>query len=171
VCLTWSSREVPRPPHWSRLVQGGALQLESLAMLQYCENPRKVRCPTWSSDLLASHKRKCDCAWSAWQHGGFLVTERWWNHYAWVQGIILYRVSNYHDSHALDQEQFEILPRLDCIGLSLDWSIGQVWDESLCSWSRLYGNQWDESMWFLVKVVRQSLGSCGLRGIPRSRPL
>jgi hypothetical protein len=28
------------------------------------------------SDLLASHQRKCDYAWLAWQHGGFLVTER-----------------------------------------------------------------------------------------------
>jgi hypothetical protein len=45
-------------------------------------------------------ERECDCAWPAWQHGGFLVVERWWNHYAWVQGIILWRVSNYHDSHA-----------------------------------------------------------------------
>jgi hypothetical protein len=28
------------------------------------------------SDILASQQRKCDCAWPAWQHGGYLVTER-----------------------------------------------------------------------------------------------
>jgi hypothetical protein len=41
-------------------------------------------------------------------------------------------VSNCLDSHAPGQERFGILPRLDCIGLGLVWSIGQVWDESLC---------------------------------------
>jgi hypothetical protein len=28
------------------------------------------------SDLLASHPRKCDCAWPTWQHRGSLVTKR-----------------------------------------------------------------------------------------------
>jgi hypothetical protein len=123
------------------------------------------------SNLLDSHQRKCDCAWLAWQHGGSLVIERWWNHYAWVHGIILYRVSNYHDSCAPSQDWSEILPRLDCISLSLVWLVGQAWDKSL---------------WFLVKVlrqpvgwvpmvfdkvVRQPLGSCGLHSNPRPRPI
>jgi hypothetical protein len=52
-----------------RLVQDG----ESLAE---CKTNPKEPTQMACSDLLASHQRKCDCAWSAWQHGGFLVSER-----------------------------------------------------------------------------------------------
>jgi hypothetical protein len=65
------------------------------------------------SYLLASHQRKCDCAWSAWQHGGSLVAERWWNHYAWVQGTNLYRVYNCYNSRAHSQERSGIHPKLE----------------------------------------------------------
>jgi hypothetical protein len=41
----------------------------------------------------------------------------------------------------------------------------------LIGWYGLLVRFWDESLWFLVKVVRQPFGSCGLRGNPRSRPL
>jgi hypothetical protein len=34
------------------------------------------------------------------KHGGFLVVERWWNHYALVQGTNLCRVNNCHGSRA-----------------------------------------------------------------------
>jgi hypothetical protein len=95
------------------------------------------------SDLMASHPRKCHCAWPAWQHGGFLVAERWWNHYACIQGTILYIVYNYHDSRAPSQEQSGILPRLvSCHGFLVGicsglFGFGYGWSCWICWWERL----------------------------------
>jgi hypothetical protein len=67
------------------------------------------------SDLWYIHQKKC----KEWQKGGSLVTDGWWNQYTWVQGIILYKVYNYHDSWACGYKWSVILPRIE--GMIMEW--------------------------------------------------
>jgi hypothetical protein len=53
-----------------------------------------------------------------------------------------------------------------------DSNPGPLWlPFHLIGWFDVLVRFWDESLWFLVKVVRQPFGSCGLRGNPQSHPL
>jgi hypothetical protein len=79
------------------------------------------------SDFLVSHQRKCDCAWLAWQHGGFIVAERWWNHYTWIQGINHCRVYNCYNYQAHGHDRSGILPRLEWYLMVLVLVFGLVW--------------------------------------------
>jgi hypothetical protein len=89
------------------------------------------------SDLLTSHQRKWDCAWPAWQHECFLVTERWWNHYTWVHGTIIDRVYNYHDNRYPNQEWSGIVIEPPRGGIRRPWSawpiLGKVRTHSTCT--------------------------------------
>jgi hypothetical protein len=72
------------------------------------------------SDLWAIHQRKR----KEWQKGGSLVTDRWWNHYVWVQGTNICRVYNCHDSRACGYKRSGILPRIE--GMVWEWD-GWIW--------------------------------------------
>jgi hypothetical protein len=81
------------------------------------------------SDLLASHDGSVIMLSRAWQHGGYLVTVRWWNHYSWVQDTNLYRVYNCHDSRAYGYKRYGILFWLD--GYWMGLLLVRVWDFEL----------------------------------------
>jgi hypothetical protein len=78
---------------------------------------------TASEDRLSRNRSKawhtpvvglCNGMWcKEWQKGGSLVTDRWWNHYVWIQGTSLCRVYNCHDSRACGYKKSGILFWLD----------------------------------------------------------
>jgi hypothetical protein len=131
---------------WIHMVQEGPEVREYLSTTSGARGVKTTAC----SDLLPLHQRKWDCVWWEWQHGGFRVTEMWWNHYTWVQGTNLSRVSNYYDSHSYGYKRSGILTGLVGFGLVMDEN-KSGWDLSCCestlvwdlSWvMRLRGNPW-----------------------------
>jgi hypothetical protein len=76
------------------------------------------------SDLLASHRRKCDCAlagmatWRYFSHRKVMESLLVGTGYKLLQGI------NYHDSGALGYERYGVLTGL--VGFEMVW-IGYVW--------------------------------------------
>jgi hypothetical protein len=76
------------------------------------------------SDLLASHRRKCDCAlvgmatWSFFSRRNVLESLLVGTGYKHLQSV------NYHDSHALGYERSGVLTRL--VGFEMVW-IDYVW--------------------------------------------
>jgi hypothetical protein len=76
------------------------------------------------SDLLSSHRRKCDCALAG------MATWRFFSHRKVMESLLVgtgynpLQSVNYHDSHALSYERSRVLTGL--VGFEMIW-IGYVW--------------------------------------------
>jgi hypothetical protein len=75
-------------------------------------------------DLLASHRRKCDCALAGMATWRFFSCRKVMESLLVGTGYKPLQSVNYHDSHALGYERSGVLTRL--LGFGMVW-IGYVW--------------------------------------------